>query len=84
MKPSDLDTGAVRVRRAYKDLMAAWDEASESWNDELSRAVAEQHLEPMGPVVKAALDAVGRMRNLLHEAQRELGDDAAGPLPRRQ
>lgn len=74
MKPCDLDTGAARFRRGLKDLILVWEEASEEWDDAASRAVFEEHLEPMVPVVKGALDAVGRMRHLLHEAQRDLED----------
>lgn len=72
MKPSDLETGAIRIRRGYEELLLVWEEASEEWNDELSRAVQKDHLEPMKPIVKSTLDAVGRMRTLLHEAQRDL------------
>lgn len=74
MKPCDLDTGSARFRRGLKDLLLAWEEATDEWDDAASRAVFEEHLEPMVPIVKGALDAVGRMRNLLHQAQRDLED----------
>lgn len=74
MKPADLDTGAARLVRGLKDLNAVWAEASEDWSDSVSEAVFKDHIEPMGPTVKTALDAVGRMRQLLHAAQRELAD----------
>ncbi|MEO0531596.1 MAG: hypothetical protein AAF266_13625 [Planctomycetota bacterium] len=72
MKACDLDTGSARIRRGLKDVMRVWEEASEEWNDSVSEAVLKYHIEPMTPVVKAALDAVGRMRTLLHKAQRDL------------
>lgn len=72
MKPCDLDTGSARFRRGLKDVVRAWEEASDEWDDAASRAVFEQHIEPMGPIVKGALDAVSRMRHLLHEVQRDL------------
>ena len=72
MKTCDLDTGASRLVRGLKDLHAVWEEASEDWNDEVSAAVFKEHIEPITPVVKSALDAIGRMRNLLQEAQRDL------------
>lgn len=72
MKPCDLDTGAAALRRSLKELILVWDEASEEWNDSVSEAVFKEHIEPMAPIVKGALDAVGRMRTLLHEAQRDL------------
>jgi hypothetical protein len=72
MKPCDLDTGAARLVRGLKDLHAVWEEASEDWNDSVSAGVFKDHIEPMTPIVKSALDAIGRMRTLLHEAQRDL------------
>ncbi|QDU55557.1 hypothetical protein [Aeoliella mucimassa] len=72
MKSCDLQSGAGRIRRALEHLELTWAEVSSEWNDEVSRAFAEQHLEPMLPVVKTALDAVGRMDLMLREAQRDL------------
>lgn len=72
MKPCDLDTGAAVLRRSLKDFLRVWEEASEDWNDSVSEAVFREHVEPMTPIVKTSLDAVSRMRMLLHEAQREL------------
>lgn len=74
MKPCDLDTGAAKLQLGMKDLFRVWEDASEQWDDGASRAVFEEHLEPMAPVVKSALDAAGRMRQLLQQAQRELDD----------
>jgi hypothetical protein len=71
MKACDLQSGAGRIRRALEHLELAWAEANTQWNDEVSRAFQEQHLEPMMPVVKTALDAIGRMDLLLREAQRD-------------
>lgn len=71
MKSCDLQSGAGRIRRALEHLEIAWNEASTEWNDEASRAFAEQHLEPIIPIVKTSLDAIGRMDLLLREAQRD-------------
>ncbi|MEQ8849706.1 hypothetical protein [Botrimarina sp.] len=74
MNPCDLDSGASRIVRGLKDLNAVWEEASEQWNDSVSEAVHKRYVEPIGPVVKSTLDAVGRMRQLLQQAQRDLED----------
>jgi len=71
MKNCDLETGAVRIRHALEELELAWAESSSDWNDEVSRAFAEQHLEPVVPIVKTALDAIGRMDTILRSAQRD-------------
>ena len=72
MKPVDLDSAAGRINLGIKDLGRVWEEAAEEWDDSVSRAFYEERLEPVVPIVKNTLDAIERMRTLLHEAQREL------------
>jgi hypothetical protein len=56
MKKIDLITPAARIRHG---------------DDAVSQRFAEQHLEPLVPKLKTALDAIARMHNLLTEAQRD-------------
>lgn len=72
MKPSDLDSGSGRIRYGMEELTRVWGETSEEWSDAASRSFQEEQLDPLGPIVKRTLDAVGRMRQLLHDAQRDL------------
>ncbi|MEM1305869.1 MAG: hypothetical protein AAGG46_13285 [Planctomycetota bacterium] len=72
MKPCDLHTGQARIRRSLDDLLLAWQDASDDWNDPASRAFAEERLEPILPVVKTTLDVVGQMQNLLDQAMRDV------------
>lgn len=72
MKPPDLHTGQARIRRAQDDLLRAWADAADQWDDATSRAFREQRLEPMAPVLKTTLDAVARMQHLLDQAVREV------------
>jgi hypothetical protein len=71
MRKCDLATGAGRIRHALKNLEAVWHESSDEWNDSVSRRFREQHLDPMIPDVKLALDAIGRMHLLMDEVQRD-------------
>lgn len=71
MKRCDLYTPAGRIRHALEELEAAWRRNSDEWDDAVSRRFAEQRLEPMIPRIKLALDAIGRMHQLLTEAQRD-------------
>jgi hypothetical protein len=71
VKPSDLYTSAAHVRDAFDELQIAWQEASANWNDNVSRSFCENHLEPLGPVVKLALDAVSRMSHLVDRMHRD-------------
>jgi hypothetical protein len=66
-----LDTGAGRIRHALKNLDVVWREISDQWDDGVSRRFREQHLDPMIPDVKLALDAISRMHLLLDEVQRD-------------
>lgn len=71
MRRSDTTTGASRIRHALENLEIAWHEASTEWNDAVSRRFAANHLEPMIPPVKMALDAISRMGLLLDEVERD-------------
>jgi hypothetical protein len=71
MKRCDLFTPAGRIRHALEELEAAWRHSSDEWHDEVSRRFAQQRLEPMIPKIKLALDAIGRMHQILTEAQRD-------------
>ncbi len=71
MRRVDLETGAGRIRQAYDDLILAFETAQEDWNDPVSRAFFAERIEPMAPVIKGALDAVGRLALIASEAQRD-------------
>jgi hypothetical protein len=71
MRPSDLSTSAAHIRDAFDQLQIAWQEASEHWNDEVSRKFCENHLEPLGPVVKLSLDAISRMTQVVSGMHRD-------------
>ena len=71
MRHSDLFTPAGRIRHALEELEATWHVSADEWNDPVSHRFAEHQLEPMIPKLKLALDAIGRMHQLLSEAQRD-------------
>ena len=71
MRQTDLYTSAAHIRDAFDDLQKAWVEASENWNDGVSRSFCENHLEPLGPVVKLALDSMSRMSAMVDHMHRE-------------
>jgi hypothetical protein len=71
MRQTDLYTSAAHIRDAFDDLQKAWAEASENWNDGVSRSFCENHLEPLGPVVKLALDSIARMSQLVDHMHRD-------------
>jgi hypothetical protein len=71
MRSADLHTSAAQIRDAFDELQAAWNTASEEWNDGVSRAFCENHLEPLGPIVKLALDSMTRMSVLVSRMHAE-------------
>jgi hypothetical protein len=71
MTGATLYTSAAQIRDAFDELQAAWLEASQSWNDGVSRRFCEHHLEPMGPVVKLAMDSVSRMIHEVNQMHRD-------------
>jgi hypothetical protein len=71
MQKYDLLSGAGRIRYALENLETVWNEVSDQWNDAVSRRFREQHLEPMIPSVKLALDAISRMSLLMDEVERD-------------
>jgi hypothetical protein len=71
MGPADLHTSAAHIRDAFEELQTAWLDASQHWNDGVSRSFCENHLEPLGPVVKLALDSMTRMSAMVDHMHRE-------------
>lgn len=71
MRLCDLDTDAAYLRDALDDLLLAWQQTAASWNDAVSRAYCDQHLEPLGPVVKLSLDATSRMSQIVEQMRRD-------------
>ncbi len=71
MKKCDLLTPASRLRHALKHLEEVWQRSGDEWDDAVSRRFGEHQLAPMLPKLKVALDAVGRMHQLMSEVQRD-------------
>jgi hypothetical protein len=71
MRKCDLATGAARIRHALENVETVWSENSPAWNDAVSRRFREQHLDPMIPRLKLALDAIARMDLLMAEVERD-------------
>lgn len=71
MQIGDLSVGGAKLHEAIKKLQEAWGETSQHWTDDNARQFCENHLEPIGPRVKAAHDAINRLAEVLARAQRE-------------
>jgi hypothetical protein len=71
VRKCDLATGAARIRHALENVEIVWNESALAWNDAVSRRFREQHLDPMIPRLKLALDAIARMGLLMDELERD-------------
>lgn len=71
MTGANLYTSAAHIRDAFEELQTAWLDASQEWNDGVSRRFCENHLEPMGPIIKLALDSISRMSHLVDQMHRD-------------
>jgi hypothetical protein len=71
MRKCDLATGAARIRNAMEKLDIVWNEISPQWNDAVSRRFREEHIDPVTPRLKLALDAISRMSLLMDEVERD-------------
>lgn len=70
----DLGSPAAKVHSSLEALQEAWMDAQEKWNDENARKFEEEYLVPLAFTVKLSLDAVNRMAETLHEAERECAE----------
>jgi hypothetical protein len=71
MRSADLSTSGAHIRDAFDELQKAWLDAAENWNDGVSRGFCENYLEPLGPIVKLALDSTSRMSHLVDHVHRD-------------
>lgn len=71
MRQWDLDTSGAHLRDALDELIIAWQNTTEHWDDSVSQNYCKTHLEPLGPAVKKSLEAVARMQQLLDRAYRD-------------
>jgi hypothetical protein len=75
MRAGNLTSGAAKIREAIDQLESAWKDSQQYWNDANSRHLADDYLIPMTPKIKAALDAVSRMDEVLLRMKIDLNDD---------
>lgn len=71
MSKPDLYSSAAHIRDAVDDLQIAWQEASEKWSDGVSQRFCKTHLDPLGPIVKLALDSIARMAISVDQMHRD-------------
>ena len=66
-----LHEGTAKLKTALKNTRLAWDATEATWKDDVRRAFAEKHLEPMEADIEATLRAVQRLREVLARAEKD-------------
>ena len=71
MHIGNLQAATGRLQDALDQLQLAWEQTRDQWQDENSRHIEEELLEPLAHEVKAAIPAIGQMAQALQHAVRE-------------
>jgi len=73
MRIADLTGGMGQLRDAVEALQRAWAGARESWRDENSRNLEENHLRPLIQDIAAVDPVIHQLAGVLARAERECG-----------
>jgi uncharacterized protein YukE len=76
MKTWDLTAGAARLELALQSLQATSTEVAESWHDDTNRRFQETYIAPLEPRLRATLDALGRLAQVLSTAEQQCRDQS--------
>ena len=71
MRIADLTTGTAKITSAYKTMRVHWDSTTDEWQDANQRRFEERFLNPLEPQLNSALEAIGRLAEILSRAERE-------------
>ena len=53
--------GQGKLTRALKNLELNWRETQAHWNDDVSRRVEADHIQPLAADTRASIEAIGQM-----------------------
>jgi hypothetical protein len=68
-----LATGTSKLNLALKALRLHWEETKSRWNDPVSEAFEENHVNLLEGQVLATLRGIDRLAQVLSQAQQECG-----------
>ncbi|MCA9083928.1 MAG: hypothetical protein KDA81_07720 [Planctomycetaceae bacterium] len=70
MRHADFRSPAARLADAMKQLEAAWMNTKEEWADPVSQHVEDEYLVPLHGQVRAMLDTVEKLAEVMGRAER--------------
>lgn len=71
MREGDLSLYTSSLQHAMKTLNMRWEDARETWQDNVARRFGEEYIEPLPPQVEAALKAINRLSSAFARAREE-------------
>ena len=71
MHVGNLRAAAGRLQDALDELLRKWEQTRDAWNDDNSRNIEEQFLQPLAIEVQGALPSIGLMGQAIQQAVRE-------------
>ncbi len=71
MKNWDLASPAGKLELALKTLRITANAVDKQWSDAASRDFHEKHMAPIDPSVRALLDAIGQLNDVVTAAERQ-------------
>ena len=65
----------AKLKDAQRQLLVAWHRAQDTWDDPVSQALWRKQIEPMETTLRATLNAMDSMNEVLERVRRECGDE---------
>jgi len=75
MRLWDLTGGAAKLELTLKVLQTKAAEIGDAWSDEAYTRFVETYLDPIEPRLKAMVDAIHRLSEVLNTAERQCHDE---------
>jgi uncharacterized protein YukE len=70
-----MNGGAAKLDMALKTLQTKVADIGEAWSDDAYARFLETYMEPISPSMKAMIDAVHRLAEVLNAAERQCRDE---------
>jgi hypothetical protein len=66
-----MSVGSTKLQYALKNLRKHWEEARESWSDQVGQDFDDKHLRPMETQVAAAMRGMDRLGEVMGKMRKE-------------
>lgn len=70
-----LQVSQANLVDALKQLRTRWARVRERWDDPASRQIQAEFIDPQDPMIRAAVQALNQVADLMASVQRDCADD---------